>query len=310
MPLISTTRPVYQILRYLGFAPFTNYSAPTKTELLYTACFYLLHLFVSLLYTVSKLLNELYCLHDTDIVDSIHYFSSLFYPIFNTACYYIVLFRNNKMRCVLKEILNCDHTLSTIDCHPPVKAEYRFQVVTITTNCCIFTFSLFWILNADHNMALSVFYQLHMLLVLCLFSEFCTLGYVLLQRFVIINVELETLGKCVDSIYRKKLVSLKKFETKLLILCKLHVKLQSVLNTLESYYSFQLVLIVVMNIWKIMLIILTFLTEEYRTERTCSYLLLGDRRNLVTLTVFYWLYIASEISNCLTNEVSKSIVSK
>ena len=283
---------------------YSTYKAPSKYELLYSTCTYLIHLVFSLIHASNRFLAEYDCFRNTDIVDSIQYVSHVYFPLLDTASYFAVIFNNYKVRRVLREIQNCDYSLSTIGCAPPYRREYKFQITSVTTSCCMLIFGVFLSLYGDKEFVVVAKYPLHIGLYLAVFTEFCTLSYILLQRFLVINSELEKLGKSLDSMDFSRVDSLQTLETKLGVLSSVHVKLQSALNSLESYFSLQYLLVVITIAWRTIILILTFLTQNYRVEETCIYFLLWDKENLFVVTIFYWLYISAEICTCLTKEVS------
>ena len=76
------------------------------------------------------------------------------------------------------------------------------------------------------------------------YIQFCVLSYTVLQRFAAINEGFDLLRAQIH-----KIEWMVAAERKMVILCELHLKLQKVLNEMESYFAVQLSALMSINIF-------------------------------------------------------------
>lgn len=202
------------------------------------------------------------------------------------------------MRFVLSEICHGNAELSGVGCTPQYDRERTFQQKLVTMFFAFIVIGVFLdiaVMYPAFDLQYLTVFTIRSVLKQSVYAQFYALAYVLNRRFMAVNEELVKLRTLVH-----KLEWMNVAERKLNILCKLHLKLQRMLNEVESYFPLTLLVFISVLLCRTSfhLAKLASVREFKNTDFQSDVLAYGHQ-----LFNYVWLTNCLETSNSLQKEV-------
>ena len=155
--------------------------------------------------------------------------------VFTILIYVTVFVKSAKIRFISSEIIHSNAALSSVGCKTPYKKEQSFQKKLITIFFSFLALNIFVSLAVTHpliDLPYITVATVFSALTQSMYAQFCAVSNVVNQRFMAINEELDKLRTLIH-----KIDWMNAADRRLKTLCKLHLRLQRVLNEMESYFG-------------------------------------------------------------------------